>query len=431
MRVGMVLDWWLHATSLVNLSKNMFREVGLLMNQKKTFTIAGITNNSIGVGEIDQHFDCVHIPNMGGYRFINLDALSCQNLILSPSGIDEVVLGNEVFKSKKDWEKTKPIIDKEVGKWKKYNKFLKAVHVVTDSEKQDMMKYLDIPEEKIYVIPHGVDHNLFKPPIDKENTRKKLLGEFFMEDHSYFIHVSESNWARKNIFNLLEAFKKAKDEGLKQKLIIVGKNDPIVYEKSGKIGDVKMTGFVSNEHLVKFLGCADAILLPSKHEGFGLPLLEAMACGTPSVTSNIFSPPEVVGDSSLLVDPYDVSDIAKKIFEMGKNENLRTDLSKKAFEHSQKYSWKKTAEKLVNLYELISSEKNVGNFEENLDLAGYRTLTTICQMNPQLRILAYKELMEFDYHKIINWAIEVGLREPDSKDFLIPFTDWLIEKREE
>jgi len=427
----MSLDWTNDATSLKNLTKNYFRELGLLMINKKKFCLAGIRTDNIGVGDVRQRHDLVHIPNMGGYLFPKIHTLSGDNLIVSPSGIDEVILGREVFKTDNDWKIYKPIIEAEVKKWKKYSHKLVAVHVVTNSEKNEMKKYLGIPEEKIHVIPHGVDHDKFKPPKNKEDTRKKILASFFMRDSPFFIHVSESNWARKNLMRILEAFKKAKNLGLKHELLIVGKNDPIIYKKAAYIPDVKVLGFVNDKHLVDLLGTADALILPSKHEGFGLPLLEAMACGTPSITSNVFSPPEVVGDSGLLVDPYDTTEITKKIVEMGTNENLRSTLSKKALERSKKYSWKDSAEKIYDLYKRLSPEMINNNYEENLDLAGYRTLVTICEMLPNLKALATRDILEFDYSRIIKWSLQVGIKDSEVKDFLIPFEEWLKNKDEE
>lgn len=429
MRVGMVLDWQVNATSLTNLVTNMFKEIGQLMNDKKSFTITGLLQSSLELGDINQHFDCVHIPNMGGYKFPNLSALSCDNLIVSLSGIDEVVLGREVFKTEQDWKKFKPIIDKEVSKWKKYGHKFKAVHLVTNSEKQDVMKFFEIPEEKIHIIPHGVNHDIFKPPKDKFSVRKKILSKFFIKDNPFFIHVSESNWARKNIKNILEGFKKAKNLGISQNLLIIGKNDPIVYEWAQSIPGVYIIGFVKQEHLVEFLGAADGLILPSKHEGFGLPLLEAMACGTPSITSKTFSPPHVIGESGILVDPYNVSEIAEKIVELGKNEHLRDELSKKALKRSENYSWKKNAESLYDLYKQVTKKDPTKNFDENLDLAGFRTLVTIVEIKPQLKAIATLDLLKFDYSRIINWALTSGLEDPDVKDYLIPFEDWLVEKR--
>lgn len=423
MRVALTLDWWMGSTSLKVLVKNMFRELGKLMNEKRTFTIAGIRTDTIGIGDINQHFDCVHIPNMGGYRFPNLSALSCKNLILGPSGIDEVVLGRKVFKTEKEWNYFKPIIEKEVAKWHKHIDKIKAVHVVTNSEKEQMMKYLKVPEEKIFIIPHGVDHDIFKPPINKEESRRNILSKFFLKGVPYFIHVSESNWARKNIIRLLEAFKKAKDKGIVHNLIIVGKNDPIVYKKANEISGVKVLGFVSDEHLVELLQGADALLLPSIHEGFGLPIVEAMACEVPVLTSNTFSCPEVAADGGILVDPYDVTEITNKIQELSKNSKLRETLAKKALERSQNFSWRKTAEGLLELYESVN-KGNDSNFNDDYDLAAYRTLTTITEISPLIHT-AVPDLLEFDYTRIIDWSLGVGIENKDMKDFLIPFKNWL------
>ena len=75
--------------------------------------------------------------------------------------------------------------------------------------------------------------------------------------------------------------------------------------------------------------------------------------------------------------------------------------------------------------------QNNDNYEENLDIAGYRTLVTLCETNPGLRSVAIQDILEFDYSRIINWALEVGLKDPDVKDYLIPFEDWLRVKSEE
>ncbi|MDH3312851.1 MAG: glycosyltransferase family 4 protein [Nitrosopumilus sp.] len=424
MRVGMTLDWHMNATSLVNLTKNMFRELGLISIEKKSFVIAGIKVNSIGIGDVNQHYSLIHIPNMGGYRFPKLNVLQSKNLLLSPSGIDEVILGQEVFKNEQDWKHSEPIILEEIKKWKKYGKQLKAIHVVTESEKQDMMKFFEIPEEKFHIIPHGVDHDIFKPPKDKYKIRKSILSSLFLKDFPFFIHVSESNWSRKNLINILKAYEKAKYTGLKHNLIIVGKNDPIIYDMAKHIPGVIVLGFVSEQNLVDLLGTADAIILPSKHEGFGLPLLEAMSCGTPSITSNVFSPPLVVQESGILVDPYNVDRIAEKMILLGKDENLRNYLAKKAHQLSLNYSWKKTAAKLYDLYCEVT-DNIYSDFEKELDICAYRTITTICEINPDLKAKTTNDLLKFDYSKIINWCLESGLQDPRVKDFLIPYKGWL------
>ena len=114
MRIGIVLDWNLNVSGLMNIARNTFRELGELMNETKSFTISAIPLNSIRIGDINQHFDCIHIPNMGGYKFPYEESLRCKNLILGPIGIDEVIYGSEVFADKSLWKRQVPIIKKNI-----------------------------------------------------------------------------------------------------------------------------------------------------------------------------------------------------------------------------------------------------------------------------------------------------------------------------
>ena len=428
MRIGIVIDWNIHASSLMGISQNMFRELGKLMNEKQTFTIAALRTDSLGIGDINQHYDCIHIPNMGGYAFPTDKMLSCKNLILGPSGIDEVIYGEEVFFDKSLWRRHEPLIKKEVSRWPKNIEKISAVHVVAKSELNEMHQYLKIPKEKMTIIPHGVNHNLFKLPENKSETRKTILEKFELKDQPYFIHVSEINYARKNLFRILDAFKKARDKKIPQKLILVGKTLPLVSKKIKEYQDVIHLGYVSNNELVSLIQGSDAIILPSIHEGFGLPLLEAMACGIPSITMNKHAPPEVVEDSGLLVDSHNTDDIATKMIEINKN-NLLRHLSEKAFLLSKKYSWEKHATQILSLYSKFTHSSQNWNFNDSYDVAAYRTLTTIIELfAEEKKDILSQSLLNFDYQKIISWSIEYGLSMPQCKDFLLPFKDWLLSK---
>ena len=121
------------------------------------------------------------------------------------------------------------------------------------------------------IITHGVNHNLLKLPEDKSETRKIILKKFDLKDQSYFIHVSEINYARKNLFRILDAFKKARDKKIPQKLILVGKTLPLISKKIKEYQDVILLGYVSEKELVSLVQGSDAIILPSIHEGFGMP----------------------------------------------------------------------------------------------------------------------------------------------------------------
>ena len=443
MRLGMVLDWNLDSSALMNIARIAFRELGKMMNETKSFTISAIPLNSIGIADMNKHFDCIHIPNMGGYKFPLKDSANYKNLIIGPIGIDEVVHGESVYVSKSLWKQQMPLIQNEVIRWKKNIDKISAVHVTTESEKTEMNEHLGIPLEKMTVFPLGVDHDLFTPPDDKNKIRKKILSKFGMADQNYFIHISELNHARKNVFRMLDAFKEARKKGITQKLIIVGKThtdannhtscfphvhckeiDKMIIENP----DLISLGYVSKPDLVELIQGSDALVLPSIHEGFGMPLVECMACGVPSITSDKHSPPEVVGDAGLLVNPYNVSDIANKMVEINEGNTLQT-LSQRALERSKNYSWKTYIAKIFELYEKHAKFAGDWDFEKQYELAAYRTLPVVCLLFAnEKRKIFMQSILRFNYPKIVQWASEYGLNDPQARDFLLPFKGW-IEKQ--
>ena len=378
-RVGVVLDWNMDASSLVGITRNLFRELGKLMNEKRSFTIAGIKLNNIKIGDINQHFDCIHIPNMGGYKFPVDESNLCKNLILGPSGIDEVIYGKDVMFRKSRWKEQERQIKNEVNNWKNHIDKVKSVHVVANSEFDELHQYLEIPEEKMKVIHHGINHDLFKPPLNKEKTRKEILSKFKLPISKYFVHVGEYNWVRKNYLRLFDAYKEAQKLGLKHQFIFVGKYAPHIKKKGERIPGIKFLGWATDYHLVKLLQGADAFLLPSIHEGFGMPLVEAMACGVPPITTNKHAPPEVVGDAGILVNPYDTSEITTKMLQAATNDVLLSKLSENSLKRAKMFSWENNAKQILELYENINS-KSMENFEKNYEVAAYRTLTTDFQL---------------------------------------------------
>ena len=130
MRVAIAINWNLDASSLTNIVRNNFRELGKLMNQTKSFTIAAIGIPSVSVGDFNQHFDLLHIPNMGGYKFALNAVAHCDNVILGTSGIDEIIYGKDILAWKGSWGAVKKAISKETTYWKKYIDKIKHIHVV-------------------------------------------------------------------------------------------------------------------------------------------------------------------------------------------------------------------------------------------------------------------------------------------------------------
>ena len=425
-RISMPIDYgsFANSTSLNLIARKMYLELGKLVNNNKSFVISATLLNDSAIGNVNQHYDCISIPNMGGYRFPLESTVKSNNLIVGIVGIDEVVLGREVYKTENDWLQNKPIIENEIIKWEKNIDLVKIIHVSNISEKNQLIEYLKIPEEKIRIIPYGVDHNLFKPTLDKIDTRKKILEKFLIKESPYFLHISESNWARKNVLRLLEAFKKAKSSGIPHKLLIVGKNDDLIFKKAKSIPDVHMLGYVSDDDLTSFLQSSDALINPSIHEGFGLPMLEAMACGIPVITCNVFSPPEIVGDGGLFVDPRNVDDICSKILELSNSENLRENLAAAGLKRSMDFSWEKTALQLYELYKEFSLDNDF-DFDSYYEKSALRTLTSICLTNKILKRKFLSSIIKFDFTKFIEWSLSDGLEDPTIKDYLIPLESWM------
>ncbi|MFH1526689.1 MAG: glycosyltransferase family 1 protein, partial [Bacteroidota bacterium] len=116
------------------------------------------------------------------------------------------------------------------------------------------------------------------------------------------------------------------------------------------------TGYVSEEEMLYLYNCAELFVYPSFYEGFGLPPLEAMACGVPVITSNTSSLPEVVGDAGVLINPYDIDQLSEAIKVVLKDENLRKDLSAKGFERKKSFEWDKTVATVFKYYDELLLE---------------------------------------------------------------------------
>ena len=138
-----------------------------------------------------------------------------------------------------------------------------------------------------------------------------------------------------------------------------------------------------------------------------MPLVESMACGVPCLSSNRHAPPEILSDCGLLVDPLDVDDIANAIIKLAKDKKLLQDLSKKSLARAQDFSWKKNAEEIFKLYGIDSSKPDQ-NFEQNYQLAAYRTLVSVADMFPTPNVNLLDPLLQFDYAPLLDWSIDVA-----------------------
>lgn len=204
-------------------------------------------------------------------------------------------------------------------------------------------------KKKIKVIYHGLDHNLFK-------INKDLKVNF--ELPKKFILCAGSIEPRKNLISLLKAYNNL-DMSIKKeyKLILTGfkgwENQEIVSLINQNKDYVNYLGYISDEELVAVYNLATLFVYPSFYEGFGLPVLEAMACGTPVVCSNTTSLPEVGGDAVVYCDPYNVDDIREKMETVLDDENLQKEMIVKGLERAKQFTWEKAAKEHIKVFKSV------------------------------------------------------------------------------
>jgi glycosyltransferase involved in cell wall biosynthesis len=233
----------------------------------------------------------------------------------------------------------------------------KAARIATVSEfsKQDIIGQYHILPELIDVVYSGAKEGYL--PID-DNTKKKVK-EKYSNENNYFLFVGLIH-PRKNVPKLLQAFDTYKNvSGSDYKLIITGRKAwafaeiKTVLSKMVWKKDVIFPGYLSANALMEVTAAAECMMFVSLFEGFGVPILEAMKCDVPVITSNISSMPEVAGDAALLVNPASTNDIASAMIRISSDSSLRKSLIEKGRIQSKKFSWDKTAAKLWECCEKV------------------------------------------------------------------------------
>ncbi len=237
----------------------------------------------------------------------------------------------------------------------------KARAIVADSEhtKRDIISFYGIEADKIYVVPAGYDSSRYRLGIDVEGIKKKY-------DLTSYIFYVGNLLPHKNIRRLLHAFACIASDCL-HKLVIAGSKDPRYFPALeaevaalGIQSKVLFLDYVMADDLPSLYAGATAFVFPSLYEGFGLPPLEAMACGTPAIVSNVSSLPEVVGEAALLVDPYDVDDLPKAMRRVMTEEGLSEELRRKGLDRAKAFSWEATAKSILKICEDVHSGGRLG-----------------------------------------------------------------------
>jgi len=218
--------------------------------------------------------------------------------------------------------------------WARIDKSRFFYVAVSEHTKREAMERIGLPGERVRVVHHGVDHAKFQPDPD------------WPAEAPFFLHVSQYQPV-KNIDRVIEAYTRLDPATRPPMRLIV----------SGYTGNPKEQGLVihhspvSEEDLIRYYRTASAFIFPSLHEGFGMPLLEAMASGCPVLTSNVTACPEVAGGAAILVDPRATDQIADGMRRLAEDEALRRDLREKGLKRAAQFTWDRCAEGHLSIFE--------------------------------------------------------------------------------
>ncbi len=228
--------------------------------------------------------------------------------------------------------------------------------VITDSQvsRTDIVRYLHLSSDRVHVIYPGVSSYLFRAS-EQDSRSFEAKGRF--PDH-YILFVGSVE-KRKNVDGLLRAYAGLRRMGEQRPLVVAGvqrsnaRDLPQLVEQLGLQGNVQFIGYVPDKDLPSLYSGADLFVFPSLYEGFGLPPLEAMACGTPVVCSNAGSLPEVVGDAALMVDPHDTEGLTEAMRRVLADNELRLDLRRRGLRRAAEFTWERTAQETLVVYERL------------------------------------------------------------------------------
>jgi glycosyltransferase involved in cell wall biosynthesis len=233
-----------------------------------------------------------------------------------------------------------------------------AVIAISENTAQDIRKFFDVPSNRISVIHNGLEHERFFPGSREQaqaeiSQRHKLHAPFFL-------YVARLEHPAKNHVRLISAFNEFKSATGSDWQLVLGGSDwhgaeaiHSAARQSPFASDIRLLGFVANDDLPNLYRAAEVFVYPSLYEGFGMPPIEAMACGCPVISSTCGSLGEVIGDAAAVVDPEDVSSMAKQLTLLAKDGRLREQLRTAGLVQARKFDWNRTARETLSLYERV------------------------------------------------------------------------------
>lgn len=234
-----------------------------------------------------------------------------------------------------------------------------ALIVVSEFGRREVCKYFNLPLNRIHVVPNGLEEN-FKFYQMTSELKDELIKKYGVK-YPFILSVGRFD-PHKNIIRLLQAYAAARQQGITEYLILVGGrhlpeySDQVEQEikKLNLSEQVIVTPYIQEQDLPKVYSAATALIYPSVHEGFGLPVLEAMVCDCPVAAANNTALPEIAGSAALLFDPFKVDDITKAIIKIINDQKLRQQLVEYGHEQIKKYSWATGAETIIKLYKQLN-----------------------------------------------------------------------------
>ncbi|MCB7320966.1 glycosyltransferase family 4 protein [Lacrimispora sp. 210928-DFI.3.58] len=240
-------------------------------------------------------------------------------------------------------------------------KHSQKIFTVSENAKKDIADHYGVEEDNIIVTYNAVNND-FCVLTPEELEEDKLRVQFGIGDSRYILSVGNLQ-PRKNLPRLIRAFSKMEkemDENIK--LVIVGKKawmfDGILKEACNQTDKIIFTDYVTNKDLVRLYNAAACFVYPSFFEGFGIPPLEAMACGTPVAVSNKTSLPEVVGNAGSYFDPFEEDEIMEAMRKMLRKDYCSADLKEKMKKQAERFSWKESSRLIVNTYMDVVEKKD-------------------------------------------------------------------------
>ncbi len=231
-----------------------------------------------------------------------------------------------------------------------------GIVVCSEATKRDVVHLLGVEPEKIAVMYGGVDERF--APVPREQA-VPLLEQRYGVRPPFLLFVSTLE-PRKNVTGLLHGFSRIVKD-IPHQLVLLGsvgwRAEPIfqAIDELGLANRVVRPGFVPHEELPLFYGAADAFVFPSHYEGFGLPVLEAMTCACPVITSTTSSLPEVIGSAGLMVEPSDPDALAEAILEITGDKALRQELGRRGVEQAKRFSWSRCAQVVLDMYRRLAA----------------------------------------------------------------------------